>query len=380
MTSVKRQHIHFPGFEPLSSAQHYRRFAKGADKASNLWGSEFRVSEFEETTNRFAVTGHGKDWDATTNVLIVDMAERIGAYAENPLIVRLFNGYRAFFDILFNGGLFGYFKHAWRFGIFAILPFLLIGIGLVGVYYSTQLLSFGEPFNILWSLPLSLAGFVYLYLPMCNRLHTILLFADWEFTMAMVKLNDSQTNAWLEEMQCAVQQHIDQECDEILITTHSMGGSTGVHIIGALLEKNPELFDGKTVIFAQLGGCVLQCALPRPAHKLRSRLRLIAQNKSVKWLEVQCLTDAVSFYKTNPVAIFNYDTLERPIHTSFVRFKQQLKKSNYKRIKRDLLRVHRQYVLSSEKIYKFDFIPFLAGPFIGDERLQRLVDDQPALD
>lgn len=380
MKSVKRQHIHFPGFEPLSSVQHYRRFVKGAEKASEVWGSEFQVSEFDENTESFSINARGEDWEANTNIFIAEISERILNYGKEPLIIQLLKGYRAFFDILFNGALFGYFKHAWRFGIFAIVPFALIGIGIFGIYYLTQLLSFGEPFNMLWSLPLSIAAFIYLYLPLCNRLHTVLLFADWRYTMAMVKLNDPQVNAWLDEIKIAVKQHIDQDCDEILITTHSMGGSTGVHVIGALLEKHPDLFEGKKVIFSQLGGCVLQSALAKPAHKVRSRLELIARNTSVTWLEIQCLTDVVSFYKTDPVAIFGFQTPDKPVHKVFIRFKHQLKKSSYKRIKGDLLRIHRQYVLSSEKVYKFDFIPFLAGPFISDERLERLKDERPALD
>lgn len=380
MKTIRRQHIHFPGFEPLTTAQHYRRFVKGAESANKLWNCEFSTSDLNEETDVFCIQGKGEDWNATTNVLIVEMSERIAAYEKNNLLIRLIKGYRAFFEILTNGALFGYFKHAWRFGFFAITPFLLIGIGLWGVYLLTQLLAFGEPLNMLWSLPVSILAFVYLYLPLCNKLHTILLFGDWEFTMSMAKLNDAEINAWLEEFEHKAKQHIDTDCDEILITTHSMGGSTGVHIIGALLEKNPNLFDGKKVIFSQLGGCVLQSALASPAHKVRSRLGLIAQNPAVQWLEIQCLSDAVSFYKTNPVAIFGFDKPDKPVYTSFIRFKHQLERPTYKRIKKDLLRMHRQYVLSSEKAYKFDFMPFVAGPYIGHDRLQRLMDEKPALD
>lgn len=384
MSTIRRQHIHFPGFEPLTTAQHHRRFVKGVESANRLWDGEFSVSELDEQTGVFSVHGKGygggNDWNATTNVLVVEMSERIAAYDKHNLLIRLVKGYRAFFEILTNGGLFGYFKHAWRFGIFAITPFLLVSIGLFGIYFFTQFLSFGEPLNMLWSLPLSLVAFVYLYLPLCNRLHTILLFGDWEFTMSMVKLNDPDINQWLEDFERKVKQHIEADSDEILITMHSMGGSTGVHIIGALLEQNPNLFDGKKVIFSQLGGCVLQSALARPAHKVRSRLGLIAQNPAVQWLEIQCLSDAVSFYKTNPVGIFGFDTPDKPVYTSFIRFKHQLERPTYKRIKKDLLRMHRQYVLSSEKAYKFDFIPFVAGPYTGKERLERLMDEKPALD
>jgi hypothetical protein len=68
------------------------------------------------------------------------------------------------------------------------------------------------------------------------------------------------------------------------------------------------------------------------------------------------------------------------VHKVFIRFKHQLRTPNYKRIKKDLLQLHRQYVLSADKLYKFDFIPFVAGPYISKERLQRLIDKKPALD
>jgi hypothetical protein len=108
LKSVKRQHIHFPGFEPLSSAQHYRRFVKGAEKASEVWGSEFQVSEFDEDTESFSINARGKDWEANTNIFIAEISERILNYGKDPLIIQLLKGYRAFFDVLFNGALFGY--------------------------------------------------------------------------------------------------------------------------------------------------------------------------------------------------------------------------------------------------------------------------------
>ena len=55
-----------------------------------------------------------------------------------------------------------------------------------------------------------------------------------------------------------------------------LGGVVAAHIIGALLEKDPDCFEGRKVFFTQLGGAVMQSAWIRPAHVLRKRVGLIA--------------------------------------------------------------------------------------------------------
>ncbi|MDI6835252.1 MAG: hypothetical protein QMD99_06010, partial [Rhizobiaceae bacterium] len=47
---------------------------------------------------------------------------------------------------------------------------------------------------------------------------------------------------------------------------------------------------------------------------------------------------------------------------AFVRIKHMLSAERYRRIKRDLLRVHRQYVLDSDRRASFDFSLMTAGP------------------
>jgi hypothetical protein len=55
------------------------------------------------------------------------------------------------------------------------------------------------------------------------------------------------------------------EADEDLISSHSMGSTVATHVVGRLLEEDPKIFEGKRVVFATLGGAILQCALLRPA-------------------------------------------------------------------------------------------------------------------
>ena len=105
----------------------------------------------------------------------------------------------------------------------------------------------------------------------------------------------------------------------------------------------------------------LQCALLRSATVLRQRVGRIARAKEVAWLEVQCLTDIISFYKTSVTALTGHADAPRP-KLVFLRFKTMLSPERYRRIKLDFLRVHRQYVLGSDRRSPFDFCLMTAGP------------------
>jgi hypothetical protein len=94
---------------------------------------------------------------------------------------------------------------------------------------------------------------------------------------------------------------------------------------------------------------------------LRSRVGLIARCDSVNWLDVHCLTDAIHFYKVPVVAVCGHGDA-RPAKMIFIRVKHMLTIEHYKKIKKDFLRVHRQYVLGPDLRAPFDFTLLTAGP------------------
>jgi hypothetical protein len=78
-------------------------------------------------------------------------------------------------------------------------------------------------------------------------------------------------------------------------------------------------------------------------------------------MEVQCLTDVISFYKSSVTALTGHPDLPSP-RLIFLRIRNMLSPERYRRIKRDFLRVHRQYVLGSDRRTNFDFGLMTAGP------------------
>lgn len=366
MNSVeKRVVLHFPGFEPLDAAAHRARYGRSAKQSASAWNYSADLGELEDfgAAPYFDVQTRGEAWETHSRIHVLDHNEIVNRLNSRNLVVRLVMGYLAALRVVFGGGLVGYFRHAWRFGLFFIFPFLLVIAGLlISLLFVLLLRDVGLPsWSLLLTVPAALAFFVYLYLPQAERLHTLHLFSDWELAVAMAASNDAGVERWLEACAESARQALDQPADEYVISSHSMGSSAAVHVIGLLLEREPELFAGKRVVFSTLGSAILQCALLRSASRLRSRVGLIARCGQIFWTDVHCLTDAIHFYKTRVAAVCG-DADAPQATILFIRFKTMLTGEHYRRIKMDFLRVHRQYVLGPDNRASFDFTLMTAGP------------------
>lgn len=362
----KRVVVHFPGFEPLNAAAHYERFERTAAQSADVWNCRFDIGPLQDTATAacFEVVGSGPNWRTDATVFILEHHAWMSAALAEPRLVQLPKGYAAFVKAIALGGLWGYLRHAWRFAVFCLLyPFVIVGIGIVAALALAALpwlLGFSA-WHILWSLPLGAALFWYVHLPWTDRFHALLLFSDWRFAVAMATLDDAAANRRLAECEVALRAALDQPADEYVITSHSMGTILAAHALGAILQSDPDALAGKRVIFATLGGALLQSALLRPAVVLRERAGLVLRAPQVYWFDVQSLNDPIHFYKSNVARALGHDDTPTP-QPVFFRLKNILTPERYKRVKRDVLRIHRQYVLGLDRRGPFDFTLLAAGP------------------
>ena len=96
--------------------------------------------------------------------------------------------------------------------------------------------------------------------------------------------------------------------------------------------------------------------------------RVVCRSR-LAWIDVQCLTDVINFYKCNPVADMGLEprVKREPIDLPFpltvtVRIKEMLEPATYKRIKRNFFRVHYQYIFGNTRRYFYDFFLICCGP------------------
>lgn len=368
----KRVVVHFPGFEPLDAAHHYARYKRTAEKTAKLWDFPIEVGRLHVSgrSGSFDVRS-GATGDTETRIHMLEHDRLVRQLSDRPVSVRLVQGFRSAITVVLEGAAMAYFRHAWRFGLFFVFPFLLVALALIA-----SLAIASAPFWLaleIWYYPFSLllghSFFFRLFLPWSNRFHTLHLFSDWELAVAVARLGEASPMSdleraaahWLDECVELIRAALDAEADEYVITSHSMGTSMAAHALGILLRREPEVFSGKRVVFVTLGSAILQCATFGSANALRDRVGLIARSKDISWLDVQCLSDAVNFYKCPVVTLCGFPEEPQP-KIIFIRLKNMLSAERYARIKYDFLRIHRQYVLASDKRVEFDFTLLTAGP------------------
>ncbi|MDK4734154.1 hypothetical protein [Rhizobium sp. CNPSo 3490] len=375
----KRVVLHFPGFEPLDGLAHRARYERSARQSAAVWGYSVETGapeagsdplSFEVTTGSAgayeaapAAQTSSVGWRTTSRIHMVDHDMFVRRLRSRNTLIRIIAGFRGCAEIMLEGGMRGYFRHAWRFGLFFLFPFLLTALAIV-LTAEIVILPYSLGFSawhVLWSGPLALCFFIFAFLPFSERLHTLHLFADWEMAVALGRMDRADFNGWLEERATAVRKALAEQADEYVISSHSMGSSVAAHVIGILLEREPEIFKGRRVVFATLGSAILQCALLSSASLLRARVGLIARCPEIFWLDVQCLTDSINFYKVPVVAVAGHADAP-PAKILLIRVKQMLTGEHYRKIRKDQLRVHRQYVLGPDLKASFDFTLMTSGP------------------
>ncbi|WP_337267568.1 hypothetical protein [Oryzifoliimicrobium ureilyticus] len=366
MRYMRRVLVHFPGFEPLTAAQHRQRFSRAAVKTAGLWDTQISVGDANVGAPSFSfdVAASGGDWSSETTVHVLDhndIVERLNGQAFHK---RLWNGFQAAGSVVLEGGAFAYFRHAWRFGLFFIFPFLMMLLAFAATLALLVLPWMVSPTIWLAAISPVLAYllFFHLILPWFGKNHVLHLFADWELAVAVARLDKEELDEWLSSSAAALTAALREPADEYVLTSHSMGSALATHVLGMVLERHPDILSGKRLVFVTLGGALLQASLMRSAARLRARAGLVLRYPAISWLEVQCLTDVISFYKAPVAALTGHPDAPQP-RLIFLRLKAMLAADRYRRIKRDFLRVHRQYVLDADKRSHFDFVFMAVAPY-----------------
>ncbi|MGE8585951.1 MAG: hypothetical protein ACN6O9_24615, partial [Agrobacterium tumefaciens] len=352
MPTVKsRLVLYFPGFDPLDAAAHHLRYQRAAALAGKTWDVNYAVGALENSPagETFTVEASAGDWRTRSTIFVYDHNAVISRLRDAPLWRQIALGFAAAAGIVAEGGAGRYLRHAWRFGLFFIFPFLLMLVGgalAAGIALSPWL--FGLPLWLLAiSLPAAVLFFVKAFLPFAERFHTLHLYADWRFALAVGRDEPIARN-WIEEKAALVLKALEQPSEEVLVVSHSMGASLALAVIGRVLELRPDALDGRKLSFATLGGAALQCALLSSADRLRQSVGVIARHPKVTWFDIQCLTDPIHLYRCNTVALTGHKDAPQPKIVP-IRFKHSLSPDRYKKNKRNFLRMHRQYVLGPDR-------------------------------
>jgi hypothetical protein len=356
--------LHFPGFEPLDAEAHRQRYQRSAVQASAVWKAKFDVGELvvDAKGAHFDVEAQGGGWTVQSRLHVFDHNRLITAMRSEPVLLQLARGFAAGFQVVCQGGAFAYLRHAWRFGLFFLFPFLFLSAGLA-LAANIAALPWTLGLSHWWfllTMPAAYLVFRRGVIPFSDRYHVMHLLADWRLAVAVAE-NRPEIAAFIEQAADAAADALRNRTDEILVTSHSMGANFAISVIARLIEKMPDVLAGRRIVFATLGGAALQCSLLSSAKVLRLRIGALARYPDVDWFDIQCLTDPIHLYKCHTVALSGHADAPQP-KLVFVRFKHAMSPKRYRKNSRDFLRMHRQYVLGPDQPSGYDFTLMTAGP------------------
>lgn len=156
------------------------------------------------------------------------------------------------------------------------------------------------------------------------------------------------------------------DVDEVLIVGHSSASILGVPL-AVKVQKLAQIMDEALpeVAFVSLANCLpLVTFLPR-AEQLRADLKVLAEGSFVKWYDFSARRDGACVSEVDLITMAGIPreagapVWPRRIPVSLVKM---FTPDSYAVIKKNLFRVHFQYLMASERLTDYDYFAITAGP------------------
>ncbi len=162
------------------------------------------------------------------------------------------------------------------------------------------------------------------------------------------------------------------DAEEVILVGHSVGTILTIPLVAELLKLEPELgVQGPAFGLVSLGNCIPLVSLLPGSVKFREDLETVATAPGVHWLDFSARRDGASVTQVDPLKISGIsrppDIPVRPRQFP-VRIVKMFPPDVYAVIKKDIFRIHFQYIMAGELLTDYDFFAITAGPLSLAER------------
>ncbi len=362
---ARRLVYHIGGYDftlPVDAV--HRRFVRELRRFERTWSTKATASPpaIDADTALWDVLTDGADWRVETRYRFVRWDDLIAAAGEQPAWKRVPRALLAFVDYIAGGALWGYLRTNWRYALFFLYPYVLFS-GLAAIAWLAGAFIAKTSGSALPGIAVGIVAFIALLHWLGRWLLLPQLFDDWIFARTYIRGGDPLLEQRLDRLaqQLAAAARAGA-ADEILVVGHSLGAVLAIDLLDRALRLNAALGrDGPPIAFLSVGSSILKIGLHRGAKRFHAAVERVASAPGIFWAEYQALTDVMNFYKTDPVAEMGLTATTHPV-VRIVRIKQMLDPAAYRRIRRNLFRVHCQFVSANDRRTAYDYFMLLCGP------------------
>lgn len=368
------------GYDPKTPEAFFERLNRENKRFQSLWNVSSDVSDASISPDRefgsvSIKTGSALEgWTTETDFHFLVLDKIVLADFQRALPVRLAKYLVTFGDFVITGTAFRFFARAWRFALYFLYPFLALALFAAAGYVAAR-------WTVQWFGALGwlvgLAVFSVALAVLGKRWSTNHLMDLWSFSLNFIRGRRPDAESLMQRFAAGiVERTAAKHYDEVILIGHSTGGMLMLDVAARCLAIDPQFSSrAPKVSVLTLGSTALKAGYHPAGTRFRDGVQRLIDDGKIGWVEIQCLTDAINFYKTDPVAEM---ALKREPHRSFpvtrtVRMKDMLQPEIYRRVKRNLFRVHYQYVFGNTKPYWYDFFQICCGPITLADRTENSI-------
>jgi hypothetical protein len=328
----RRLFIHAGGFDPVEPDRLDHRLVGGLARFAALWGIEAHASAPDLSPDgrvmRWDVEAQGPNWKTATRYIVLRWDDRIARYTRIPRWRKVVEGFAALLHFTFNGTIFRYFGANGRYGMFVLYPFLLLAaFALLGFFAGRWVAGFDFPLAPLAGIATGVALFIALLRWVGNYFHLYFALSDWRFAADLAQGQSPGFEECLDQFagQVLAEMRV-ADYDEIVLSGVSLGGVVMAEALARAIARDPALCREKRPIFLTIGSSILKIGLHPQA-------------------------DTLPVVKT-------------------IRIRQTLTPEEYRYLKVNFLRLHRQFAMPNTQRYHYDFFLMCFGPMTLPERVE----------
>lgn len=367
---TRRQVFYVSGFDPRGAAFYHRLYQEESALQSKLLNVDIQVghrSRLNKLHNHWNIQANWPSHEADSQQVHTDYHflnwDDIVRQHWQPnlfkLVLESIVGYWGYIRC----GAFSQIRQLYRGPFFsAIYPFLylvlllVLSLSLVWAVASV-LLVVANPFVAITSaIGLMFIGLFY-GLQIGNKWGVFWLLRTYLFVFNLGLKNSSLVQQRIDEcIEIIKNTQQNESADEVLLIGHSVGTIMAVHIAALYLQRHPEL--ATKVKLITLGQCIpLINGVPQ-AQLFNDHLTFLENQNMLKWSDFVAKADSLAFCNEQRL-ISNHSVQPTKI---VVRFFNAFINTHYKKIKRNKLRLHFQYLMATEKLCEYDYFRMTAGP------------------
>ncbi len=368
-----RRVYYIGGFDPRGTGYYHRLYKEEAAKQGARLGVHMEVGA------RYKITPHLHSWTVksgwhqhtvSTDYRFLSWDDIVRQHWQAnifKLLITTFKSYENFFSCGAMGQLRKLYRGPFYSGLYPIVFLALLAVlsVLIGVGLTVILVNTGLHLVLAAAVGLSAVG-LYLWagLKLAERLGVLWLLRTYLFVHGWGISTPDILKQRIESFSSViVQDQKEADCDETLLIGHSVGSILAVSVLSRVLEKS---FDNPipNMNLVTLGQCIPLLSLIPGADSFRRDLKIVLEHPDTPWLDMGARADPLCFSQISPAKASGMDTpaVKWP-KMHIVRPFNMFHPAQYKRIKRNKLRLHFQYLMSSELQTDYDYFSMTAGPY-----------------